>query len=217
MIDYHIHTLLCNHATQPMEAYIRRAIELGFKEICFLDHLIFGENGKHNTMTTEEVGLYFQAVQYQKHQFKKTIKIKAGLEVDYNPAFLDQIQEVINRFSFDVIGSSVHFVKGRNIVSGRAVKKQTPIDFEDLLASYISQLNNMLDQDYFDVVCHLDVVKKFTQTIPDRLHEKYDEILSKISYKNLTVEINTSGYLHPVNDIYPDLSLLKGAVKRIFI
>ncbi|MBW2249280.1 MAG: PHP domain-containing protein [Deltaproteobacteria bacterium] len=39
MIDYHIHTKLCNHARGMMGAYVKRAIEKGLKEICFLDHL----------------------------------------------------------------------------------------------------------------------------------------------------------------------------------
>ena len=53
------------------------------------------------------------------------------------------------------------------------------------------------------------MIKKFNQTRSRELDEKYDEILSKISYKNLTVEVNTSGYLHPIKDMYPDTALLK--------
>ena len=39
MIDYHLHTLFCNHSTGGMERYIQNAIDLGLQEICFLDHL----------------------------------------------------------------------------------------------------------------------------------------------------------------------------------
>ncbi len=197
-----------------MEAYIRRAVALAFKEICFLDHLIFGKNGKHNSMVPEEVGLYFQAVQHFKHKYKDRIKIKAGLEIDYDPDFLDRIYDIVNRFAFDVIGSSVHFVENRNIVSGRAMRNQPTMDIHYFLNAYIEQLDKMLDENYFDIICHIDAIKKFNPDMPEELNKKYDEILSKIRYKNLTVEVNTSGYLHPVKTIYPDVSLLQTCYEK---
>jgi len=63
MIDYHIHTMLCNHAEKPMEAYVKQAINIGLQEICFLDHLTMDENGRAQSMSAREKGLYFQAIQ----------------------------------------------------------------------------------------------------------------------------------------------------------
>ncbi len=48
MIDYHIHTKLCNHARGVMGAYVKRAIEKGLTEVCFLDHLTLSEPGLSN-------------------------------------------------------------------------------------------------------------------------------------------------------------------------
>jgi histidinol-phosphatase (PHP family) len=123
---------------------------------------------------------------------------------------MEQIREVIGSFSFDVIGSAVHFIHKKNIVSRRE-KESGPsdVDFNELCLLYIEKMNRMIDHDYFDIVCHLDVIKKFGEPLPDQMDEKFNEILSKISYKNLTVEMNTSGYDHPVTDGYPGLALLK--------
>jgi len=210
MIDYHIHTMLCNHAGKPMEAYVKRAIGIGLQEICFLDHLTMSENGKDQSMSIREVGLYFQAIQRLKYRYRDRIKIRAGLEVDFNPAYMEQVREVIGSFSFDVIGSSVHFIHEKNIVSYRERETgRSGADFHNFCLLYIEKMNRMLDYNYFDVVCHLDVVKKFNELLPDHMDEKFNEILSKISYKNLTLELNTSGYDHPVADAYPGLALLK--------
>ena len=64
MIDYHVHTSLCNHAEGVMEAYIQKAVDIGLKEICFLDHLIISEPANRLSMTPDEVPFYFQAIQF---------------------------------------------------------------------------------------------------------------------------------------------------------
>lgn len=202
--------MLCNHAEKPIEAYIKRAIDIGLQEICFLDHLTMSENGRDHSMSIREVGLYFQAIQKLKYRYRDRIKIRTGLEVDFDPEYLNPIQEVIGVFSFDVIGSSVHFIDEKNIVSRRERESgSSAADFHNLCLLYAEKMNSMLDYDYFDIVCHLDVIKKFNELLPDHMDEKFNEILSKISYKNLTVELNTSGYDHPAADAYPGLALLK--------
>ena len=93
MIDYHVHTPLCNHAEGPMEAYVQKAFDIGLKEICFLDHLIIREShqksGQNLSMTPGEIPLYFQAVQNLKQTYKGFIKVKAGLEIDFNPSYVN--------------------------------------------------------------------------------------------------------------------------------
>ncbi|MBW1899617.1 MAG: histidinol-phosphatase [Deltaproteobacteria bacterium] len=210
MIDYHIHTMLCNHAGKPMEEYVNQAINIGLQEICFLDHLTMSKNGRDQSMSVRETGLYFQAIQRLKYRYRDRIKIRAGLEVDFNPKYAEQVKKVVRAFSFDVIGSAVHFIREKNIVSQRGRKPdQSDADFQELCLLYVEKMDRMMEHDYFDVVCHLDVMKKFGEPLPDRMDEKFDEILSKISYKNLTVELNTSGYDHPAADGYPSFDLLK--------
>ena len=109
MIDYHLHTLFCNHATGGMERYIQSAIDLGLREICFLDHLTIQKTDPGLTMTPEEVPYYFHAVQVLKQKYRKEISIKAGLEMDFNPAYIDFCQDIIETFAFDVIAASFIF------------------------------------------------------------------------------------------------------------
>ncbi len=212
MIDYHIHTSLCNHAEGTMEAYISKAVSVGLREICFLDHLTFNKAGRMQSMSPEEVPLYLYAVRRFKQKFKGVIKIKAGLEIDFNLAYIDVIEETVNRFSFDVIGSSVHFAGDWNIVSRKAEKDNKKLKFERIYELYLACLDKMLEYDYFDFVCHLDIIKKFnrkaSRECEEKLENKFDEILSKISYNNQAVEINTSGYDHPVKELYPSEHLL---------
>ena len=209
MIDYHIHTRLCNHARGNMESYVRKGIALGLQEICFLDHLSVSGEGMKSSMHPEEVGLYFYAVQRLKYRYRDQIRVRAGLEVEFSQDHVDWIQEIIRPFAFDAIGGSVHFVKGANIVSRRSQANISHIDFARRCMQYIEEMARMLEHDYFDIVCHLDVIKKFQPRLPKEIVDKIDELLSIIRYKNLTVEVNTSGKNHPAQEVYPGFDLLQ--------
>lgn len=209
MIDYHLHTLFCNHATGSMERYIQRAMDLGLREICFLDHLTIQKAGSGLSMTPVEVPYYFHAVQVLKQKYRNKITIKAGLEIDFNPACIDSFHHIIGTFAFDVIAASLHFPDGLDIVSHRSAWRHGEEDIDDVYELYFDYLKKMLDYGYFDVICHIDLIKKFGQK-PSRSFEKeFDEILSIIKDRDVAVEVNTSGYDHPVGDIYPSLDILE--------
>jgi histidinol-phosphatase (PHP family) len=209
MIDYHVHTSLCNHAEGSMEAYIRKAVESGLQDICFLDHLTMQPTADNLSMAPDEVSFYFQALQRFKQQYKGAINVKIGLEIDFNPDYVDFFQEITARYPFDIIGGSLHFPDGLNIVSRSSPWKQKGLDPDYVYDLYLENLKKMLDYNYYDVLCHLDLVKKFGWKSSRSLDKDFNEILSIIKNKNMTVEINTSGYNHPAREIYPSFDIIK--------
>ena len=42
LADYHLHTSFSDDSEYPMEDAVRRAIALGFDEICFTEHIDYG-------------------------------------------------------------------------------------------------------------------------------------------------------------------------------
>lgn len=209
MIDYHVHTSLCYHATGTMEAYIRRAIEIGLSDICFLDHLTMQPSQNNLSMTPGEIPLYFQALQLLKQKYKGTINVKIGLEIDFNPELVDFFEEIVGRFPFDVIGGSLHFPGGLNIVSRGSPWRQGQVDPEYVFSLYLEHFHNMLEYDYFDVVCHLDLIKKFGWKSAESFDTNFDSMLATIKNKDLAVEVNTSGYNHALQEAYPAQDIIK--------
>ena len=67
----------------------------------------------------------------------------------------------------------------------------------------------MLEYDYFDVICHLDLPKKFGRKSIKTFDRELDEIITVIKDKDFTVELNTSGYNHPVSEAYPAPDIIK--------
>lgn len=201
MLDYHIHTPLCNHAKGSMRQAVSHAISKGLKEICFLDHLILDGPGMKNSMDRDEVPLYMQAIALLRHEFEDKITIRAGLEVDFIPEKISEIRSVTEHYDFDVIGASVHFIKGYNVASTRV---PIPKDQErDIVLRYFEQILALLDHDFFDTICHLDVVKKSGIPLHPDCLPLIDMIIDKVAEKHVTLEFNAGGWSHPAGDSYP--------------
>lgn len=209
MMDYHVHTLLCNHASGSMEKYIETATQKGLSEICFLDHLTLNKNGRSQSMSPMDVPVYYYAVRRLQAGCRDKIKIRVGLEVDFCPELDKEASSIVSRFDFDMIGGSVHFIEERNIASSRAADKQKiPMD-ENLFDKYLELLDSLAQSSYVDIVCHLDMIKKFGARPGPGFYEKIDPILDKIADSKKVVEVNTSGLHHAAGQTYPDETILK--------
>jgi histidinol-phosphatase (PHP family) len=208
-INYHVHTPLCNHATGTMPGYIREAIFLGLEEICFLDHLTLNPADKGLTMAPEEVGLYFQAARNLAHRFRNEIAVKVGLEIDFHPDYTTLLNDITGTFDFDVIGCSVHYLGQNEIVTRKSDWAHGKEDTNTVYAHYFELLNRMLDHDFFDMVCHFDLPKKFGRLPGKSFDSEIDGLLVRIKDKGLSLEVNTSGWGYPIGEAYPSANILK--------
>ncbi len=208
MIDYHVHTALCGHAEGSMEAYVCSAIRNGLQEICFLDHFTRRPYDRKNSMTDAELPFYYNEARRLQEKYHSQIKVKVGLEIDFNPELLSVIEDIVGSFSFDCIGASVHFIGDWNIVSYRQADRYGEEDLIKLGQLYAESLLDMMQYDFFDILCHIDVIKKFGQTPLRSFMSDKTELFAEIKKRGYVVEVNTSGYDHPVREPYPSFNIL---------
>lgn len=208
MIDYHVHTSLCNHATGTMEQYVRAAVAKGIATICFLDHLTFQEGGRNNAMLPREVPMYVNAARRLERQYRDQISVRVGLEIDFSPDHVDRCVEIVNTFDLDVVGSSVHFLDGEDVVTRQSAWGRGEISADEVYPKYLGVLESMLDYEYFDVICHLDLPKKYNQRPSPSAVQGFLDVLERIREKDLAVELNTSGFHYPVKEAFPSPELL---------
>jgi len=207
-IDYHVHTSLCNHATGTMEEYVQAAVGKGLATLCFLDHLTFQEAGRHNSMNLMEVPMYVDAARRLARKYEGRIDVRVGLEIDFSPRHADRCMEVVDTFDLDVVGSSIHFLGGEDVVSRRSAWARGELAADQVYPKYLAVLESMLDYDYFDVVCHMDLPKKYGQRPSQPVIEGFTGLLEKVRERNLAVELNTNGWHCPVNEAFPSPELL---------
>ncbi len=197
-----------------MDQYIRCAIAAGLTEICFLDHLTLHKSGRHMSMPPDYVPLYYQTARRLAHRYKNRIQVKVGLEVDYEPENVHTVQKIIQPFDFDVIGGSVHFIDQMNMVSSKDTAARESEHIDIICNDYLLLIEEMIENMDMDIICHIDVFKKFGRRPSAEVNTRFDALLSKIKHHQLTVELNTSGYNHKLNEFYPSTDLLRKCVEK---
>jgi histidinol-phosphatase (PHP family) len=119
-----------------------------------------------------------------------------------------QCIEIVNAFDLDVVGGAVHFLDGQDVVSRRSAWARGEISANAVYPKYLEVLESMLDYDYIDVVCHLDLPKKYNQRLSSSALEDFMGVLEKVRKKDRVVELNTSGFHYPVKEAFPLPELL---------
>ncbi len=207
--DYHIHTPLCGHAGGEFEEYVLSAREAGLPEMGFADHLpLFHIDDPTLCMSHEDLPVYIEKVQrlQQKHD---DYPVRLGIEADYIRAHLDDVAEVLARYQFDYIYGSVHFVGGWGFDQSRFKFEFERRDINDVYREYFGLVMEAAGTGLFDIMTHLDVVKKYGHRPSQDLSGLYEQVGETLARSGVAIELNSSGLTKPVAEIYPGLELLK--------
>ncbi|MHB8809340.1 MAG: histidinol-phosphatase [Desulfobulbaceae bacterium] len=219
--DSHIHTSLCNHASGTMEEYVLAAVERGLSTITFLEHLEAGIRYIERTWLTEaDFASYFREGERLKKKYRDRLTIRLGVEVGFNPEAVEELRAALARYPFELIGISYHFFfDGRqhlNMVSRRPenIAALLALGADRMLRSYFAGLREAIDTLDGHVLCHLDAGMRH---LPDLLLTaehlaQVDEVLAGMARKNMTMEINTSGFALR-GEPYPAKAILGRAIK----
>ena len=200
--DGHVHTALCRHAVGEMEDYVRAALERGLRQIVFLEHLEKGISYFERTwLTRQDFADYLRVGGILKDRYRGSIEIGLGVEVGYNPARKEELQEALAARQWDRIGISYHFmeVEGEhyNLVSrkGRNLENLGRLGVSRVLSCYFTTLLEAIETLPGHVVCHLDAAMRYHPDIRlEKTHyRQIDEIFTAMLRRNLALEINASG------------------------
>ena len=219
-IDGHIHTRLCNHATGEMEEYVQAALNTGLHTIIFREHLeediVYFER---TWLTDTDFAYYFEEGRRLQEKYQGRLTIKLGVEIGFNPLAIDSLCKKITQYPWDHIGLSYHYYfSGKehlNMVSRRQhnIEKLTEMGTGKILSEYFSGLIQGLTHLDCHILCHLDAVMRYYPELHFSASNmaQIDQILKLVKQKNMSLEINTSGFAIR-GEPYPDKTILKKAI-----
>ena len=230
MWDYHIHTKLCGHAVGKMEEYVLHAIDIGLEEMGFSDHIpleylpesvpkeLYG-------MPESKLEWYFSEVDRLRSKYEDRIKIKLGMEIDYMAWNEDNILDFIDRHNdvFDYVIGSIHMINSKgvgiwSIDENKFKQNYSILGIDNVYDQYLNELTELINTKAYDIIGHLDLVKKFGFRPSDAYKERYRKriiaILDLISLSGMIVECSTAGLRKPVNEIYPEEWILKRIIEK---
>jgi len=200
LVDYHIHVVAhgeYEYSYEWLYRFLKNARLKKFKEIGFSEH--------DEYLSLIDTGV----IQKVQDEFPD-VKIKLGLEVDYIPGREDKIKEIIASNSFDYIIGSVHFIGDWGFDHPDYKQGFEEQDIDEIYEAYFNLVNKAVESGLFDVVGHIDLIKKWGHRPKKRKNFYYIEpLLNNIKASGMVVEINNSGLRKPVKELYPGPGILE--------
>lgn len=217
MYDFHMHSRVSFDGHDTGLSLAQAALNKGLKEICFTDHLDY-DPLNHMGVMAFDTDAYI--AEYQ-HLDISGLKIRRGMEFGMVRDNVDQFKKDLQRFPFDFVLGSIHFVDNLDVYfdpywNGKTVFEAERRYLEETLACV--QIH-----DDFDVLAHLTYIAKThchpaPRPVPFEAHrEIIDEILRVLAGKGKGMEMNTSGMdrcggFLPTADIFRRFKELGGEI-----
>ena len=168
----------------------RKAVELGIVEIGFAEHVDFDPVDWGFGFFNYD--RYSSDIEGARESFGKRLVIWKGVEIDYQRYFEDEIREWLRDKRFDFVVGSVHYLDHR-FVDRQLV---TSSDLRTLYNAYSTEVTKSIESRLFDVVGHLDIIRKFIDK--ERLghrdsacEEGFRMVLGEIMERRMYLEINS--------------------------
>ena len=101
-------------APEQLELFVQQALQKNIGEICVTDHMPLSISHAHDRLPHGSVGKYCARIRELAKRYEERIKIKCGIEIDYHPRALREIECVLEQGEFDYVLGSSHlhvFVK----------------------------------------------------------------------------------------------------------
>lgn len=206
--DYHLHGQFSKDSTALLSDYCYYASKTGIREIAITEHFTLYREDKNYSGFDYQA--FIEEVERCRLLFKGKLVIKAGIEVDYHPYLEQEIRKEIAKWNqLDLVIGSVHYVGGKSTLKSKLKREEEKPFVED----YFLIMEQMIRSGIFDVIGHFDV---FRRSLNEGFEiEPYlatvERMMYKAANKNIALEINTSGFKHGLNDLFPN-----GKIVEIF-
>ena len=207
--NYHAHTHRCRHATGREEDYVNRAMEGGLQIFGFSDHTPYWFPGEYYStyrMYPDQLEDYCETVLALKKRYVNQIQVLLGLEVEYYPAYFDDLMARLRDTPVEYMILGQHFV-GNEIgehYSGWST------DQKGLLTRYCDQTMEAMQTGLFTYLAHPDLV--YIQTDDKFYKEQMRRLCREAKSCRIPLEINLAGMRIGKN--YPDIRFWEVAAEE---
>lgn len=204
LIDYHMHTILSD-GSDTHEEMIKAAIQLGLDEIGFSDH--FCMKTVDWAIMPVDIPVMSEQIIELKEKYSSQITVKYGIEMDYFPEMENEIRKAINSLPLDYVIGSVHFIGDWNFDTDKSLYGKWTND--ELYHLYFELIQLAAKSKLFDIIGHMDIIKKFRVYPETDQSHLIDDTLKIIKENDVVVELNTGGLDRPCAELSPSPSIVE--------
>lgn len=192
-----------------MTAVCQAAISRGIDEIAFTDHADFGPYDSHEAFPTTE---YLAAIDQCRDRYRGQLVIRAGIEVGESHIFAAEAADVIDSEDFDVVLGSAHYAEGM-VATWKEGFFDQPL--REAYGSYFRQVADLAAHGDFDVLAHLDLVKRDAGNLgktydgPEPYADLIRAALRALVERGKGLELNTSPLRRGQPQPCPSMTILR--------
>ena len=217
--DYHMHPRVIE-GDERFERFAAEAVKKGITEVCITDHMPLSISSASDRIPKGRVGEYCRRVRELSERYNGIIDIKCGIEIDYHPSVIGEIEEVLSEGKFDyVLGSShMHLF----------IKDFENYSFNGFAETALENAVRAAETGWFSTISHPDMYR-FAYSNRERFPfygEPYDvlkhealikELIGRVAEKKMRMEINPHLAEHFKGDLfytYPQAEILRWATEK---
>ncbi|NOX47227.1 MAG: histidinol-phosphatase [Chlorobi bacterium] len=223
--NLHTHTLFCDGKAEP-EAYIKKALELGFHTLGFSGHAPVPFDNSFS-IKEDDFDNYISAINSLKEKHKDQINIFLALEIDFIPGITKSFSEFVKQGNLDYTIGGVHLVRNSDkqglwFIDGpnyetydEGLQKLFNGNIRKGVETYYGQVREMTITQSPDIIAHLDKIKMHNK---DRYFSEEESWYKDLVWKSLKtisetgsiVEVNTRGlYKKRSGSTFPGPAILE--------
>ncbi len=200
-------------------ANVERALAEGLQGLTFTEH--FDTHPSEWPNCQYDYDAIAATLADLRERFGDPLFIGHGIEVCYQPERMDFILDYLESHRFDVVILSVHWFAGRAL---HILEHWDGLDVEEGTRAYLEQVRDAVrfagelharkGRRVFDILGHLDLVKRYTQRYFQRYDvqacgDLIDDILTACLEADLVPEINTSALRQGLDETMPAMPTVK--------
>lgn len=214
LTDYHVHLRPDEHDGDPFEEHFTQAN---------VDRYLAAASaaGVEELGVSEHIYRFTQALQIWRHPFWEEFAaddldaycdfvaaspLKLGIECDFVPGAEDATANLLEKYRFDFVVGSVHFVGEKAVDMEPFTVWDGDQDADQIWERYFEMLAEAARSGLFDILAHPDLVKVWGRARPGPMRDPrfyYEPAIEAILEADIAVEISTAGIRKPVGEIYP--------------
>jgi histidinol-phosphatase (PHP family) len=208
--DYHMHSNNSCDCHVTMTEMCQAALQKAIPEIAFTEH--FNRIPIDMCFDKYNPAAFFSDIEACRAEFgPQGLTIKAGVEVGEMHLYRTEVDAVLDAWPYDLVLGSLHFNNGESIFERSYFQKREPLA---MAREYFTELAQMVEAGGFNIMSHMDVIKRMGFQVYKRFEiAEYEElvrpVLAACIRQNIAPEINTSALRMSVNQTHPPLDAIR--------
>lgn len=212
LYDQHLHSRHSFDSQADPFENVQQALARGLAGLTFTEH--YDRHPSEWAVCRYDYAQIAATVAALRERYGRQIFIGHGIEVCHQPAQLESIREELTTHAYDLVLLSVHWFEGRALHErdhwqGLDLADATRRYFQAVLeATQHVALLNRRGERLFDVLGHLDLVRRYTQRYfgehaVESCADLIDRILEEVLDAQLVLEVNFSSLRQALDEPMP--------------